>query len=320
MTFPTLSTIDATARASAAAAQATANTAVSDAAAAQSDATQAIADAAAAQATADAAASSVAGVAASGGDVPIDSLLTALRTRFILDVDFTALANADWLTTPPTSLGGVSVTPTISGWTSLDIVNGTGLVAVTSATTGNLELPFNVDAIAQVAFGRSLRAGENLAMEVQLKSGESYNTNDAAVAVVLYTPSTGFGIYSWAGRKASGGAANGVRFDSDRLGTATTDTWATSVPRSVGFRQWDPGRSQHFNSTSALPSNRIIDTVPGGSDISGTLYDLVSSNKATGTRIPVGQNPNTVAALWVKHGTSGTDTITVERFRVSVLM
>lgn len=235
------------------------------------------------------------------------------------NLDFTALATANWLTTPPTTLGGVTVTPAIAGWTALGITNGTGLVAATNAgVTGTLTLDFLLNDLALAALGRSLYGYERVAIEVQLKAGQAWATNNASIYLALYEPPSNYGAYLFTGRRLGGGATLGIEYQLSRSAGTLSNTWAVAIPRCIGATELDVGRFQYFNDASAaLPATYPLDTISStAGDISGSINDGLDSGQIAGATWPSPTNKTAIVRLAVSHGTAGADTMTVEKMRV----
>lgn len=233
-----------------------------------------------------------------------------------LDVDYRELDAANWETSPPAELDGVAVTVQVTpNPQSLGIVEGVGLRMVNSSSTGVLYINVATEAIIQAAFGRSARATDRIAVEIQLAAGEQpYATNYSKSGVRLAGPAGAYAESS-IGKTLSSGTSHGVSHNASGIVTAS-ETLANNDQRSVCVVMLGPDKTAHFNSPNELPDGRPLDDITSLTNNPCVVFHHLSSSKTVLRNSLAPNVTGRIAGMYIVSDVSGTDTITIERFRI----
>lgn len=241
---------------------------------------------------------------------------------FPFSVDFAALPNANWKPTPPTELDGVpvSIAAATYPWTSLDVVNGTGLVGVVTGATGAVSIVATLADIATAKLGRAVDEYDLFAVEMEIPAGQQ-PWSAAWTQIVCLLGGQGVGAPTGAGhlgKSDGGGTTNTTRFNTNAL----TESWNTTTERSISVQMLDPYTIQCFCSAGDLPDDDVLRDLDFSgarlnASISGEEFSLLNGGKLVGQKALFPTNPGMVASWGMIHDQAGTDTMTLRKIRVA---
>lgn len=243
---------------------------------------------------------------------------------FPFSVDFAALPDANWKPTPPTELDGVPVAAIINPlylWTSLDVVNGTGLVGVVTGASGAFGITATLADIAVAKLGRAVDEYDLFAVEMEIPAGQQpWASNWTQIQCFLGGNTVTGAQYGQAhlGKSDGGGATNTVRFNTNAL----SEAWNTTTERSVSIQMVDPYTIQCFCSAGALPDDTVLRDLDFSgarlnASISGEEFSLLNGGKLVGQKALFPTNPGMIASWGITHDVVGTDTMTLRKIRVA---
>ena len=223
--------------------------------------------------------------------------------ELLVDLDCTAIPSANWLTSPPTTFGGIAITHTITASPTTWGPDGSTGIVLTGV--GNIKIDFTWAALATALMNRTVSNADRFVFELDVDGygAATVNTTKAVVGVTKDTDDNN----SWVSIEKS---ADGNRETGLWNGASVNKNLVGTLPGARTMSLWVTPVNAFGNvSDSAMASDRPLAATVYANQTSGAVELAVAG----------AWNFETAASfmrLDFKRATAETAVVLIKRFRV----